>query len=499
MLFVSLGFAWTAGYEPPSCLTQYSVAGKNFTITTAGTLYNCETYTRTTMPFKLTGTNDINNGTLEAENTTHMKTTGAGIATISLVPLPKSGNYTFEKATITCNETGNTTGTIAAYGKLTETGNAYNISNATGGQSILCNKTSTLTITPGSGFKYPFYNSTFFHGGSGFIKASGSDFGTCVGGNGLGNLSTGISYTGMWANKIGPIHGLYTCAASGTTTSATVFSDMQTKATITDPSAYCRLLLYFNNPYYGNIQLVPKLTYIPANDSFADFINSSDNSAYIPNNTITYVLDSITDIWYIVPAYTCASYSIIGSTSTLQYDPTATGNIGGGAVPIDVYINGSCSYNAASRVVTCTGTDSSATVTSLNLSTYALGNVTPNCANGTSGASATLTCTIPNVNGTYYAYFYGTDANLINHLFAYKEINIGSSSTTFGRSGYLGAIILVVVASTLITSSIAASMVLGCFGLFAALAFGIIPADGNSVVAILMVIVAFVLAYRLKV
>jgi hypothetical protein len=45
MLFASLGFAWTAGYEPPGCLSSYSVLGYNFTATTAGQALGCSANT----------------------------------------------------------------------------------------------------------------------------------------------------------------------------------------------------------------------------------------------------------------------------------------------------------------------------------------------------------------------------------------------------------------------------------------------------------------------
>lgn len=71
-------------------------------------------------------------------------------------------------------------------------------------------------------------------------------------------------------------------------------------------------------------------------------------------------------------------------------------------------------------------------------------------------------------------------------------------STAFGRDAWLAAILLVVVAATLMTGNMAVSMILGVFGLFTALAFGIIPL-ADAPVAVLFAIIALVIAYRLRI
>lgn len=71
-------------------------------------------------------------------------------------------------------------------------------------------------------------------------------------------------------------------------------------------------------------------------------------------------------------------------------------------------------------------------------------------------------------------------------------------STAFGRDAWLAAILLVVVAATLMTGNMAVSMVLGVFGLFTALAFGIIPL-ADAPVAVLFAVIALVIAYRLRI
>lgn len=472
MLFASLGFAWVPGFSPPSCLSQYTVAGMNFTYHsanasigcsgTAGDMFNMRTMSVTTPS--------------EAKiylNTTQANASYDGAGQINLIiRMPSSGNFTF----------------------IVGGGDVYLY--AVDGVTLYFNSSLDINFTT--------FNTTHYNASSSTTSAIiGKDTDLVV-----------IPYATAWTliplNITANLYETYMIDKVNITpinyisqnpaTNKVIHSDFTTaKSSFPNVSNYCQSLLYFNNPYYGNIQLVPKITYIPGIDAFADFINTSSNSAYLPNNTITYVFDSITNIWYIVPAISCTSYSSIASTSTLQYNPTATGTAPGGTVPIDVYyISGSCSYATTTRLITCTGTDTSGTITSLNLSAYLTGNTTNLCVNGTVGATGTLTCTLPAQNGTYNVLFYGTDANLFLHQFASKTITIGTGNTGFGRDAYIAVLLLVGVAALLMSSNIAVSMVLTCFGLFAALAMGALPLSDAPVV-VFFTVIALVLAYRLKV
>ena len=103
------------------------------------------------------------------------------------------------------------------------------------------------------------------------------------------------------------------------------------------------------------------------------------------------------------------------------------------------------------------------------------------------------------MNGTYYGYFFGVDAAGYNHLIATGTYTVGAGApTSYGREGWLAAVLLVVIAATLMTGNLATSMVLGCLGLFVALAFGAIPLSDAPVV-ILLAVAALVLTFRMKV
>lgn len=480
MLFASLGFAWVT--TPTS--TIYSVAGANFTILPAnGTTAGGAGYVFA--PF--TSCAATCGATLYLGGAPKFGATtgaGGGVMNNSGIYLPASGNLSYTVATAIAGGSANvglrtTNGSVIGSGTVLE----YNTTHY-----MINSSNTTLAYVARGGF----VGLNILHTDAG---------------------SSNITFNQSWTPSVTTITNTFKDTATQTFNSTTtdplytstfdgytVLADFMSKnASSVSTSSYCQMLLYFNNPYYGNIQLIPKMTYIPNTDAFAYFINTTSNAAYIPNNTITYVFDSITSIWYIVPAITCASFSTVGSTTTLQYNPTATGTAPGGTVPIDVYyISGSCSYTTATRLISCTGTDTSNTITSLNLSAYKTGNATDLCANGTTGASGTLTCTLPAQNGTYNIIFYGQDANLFLHQFASKTVTVGYESTTYGKDTYIAVFLLVGVAALLMASNIAVSMVLTCLGLFLALAVGILPISDAPVV-VFFTVIALVLAYRLKV
>jgi hypothetical protein len=502
-LFASLSFA-TYNYAP-SCYAgnTYTVAGATFIYTsyggtigcTASTEYSPLVYTMvpvggdvyisplTATQYRL-GESTSGGGYVPAANTTYAvpmsqftttQTLTLGICTGGLDNEVWFGNSTvlnlFRSNADICN---NFTGTY--------NGVNWNFTNTT--ISILISPTDVMNIST-----YGKSNGTVVNA---YVKLNHATKVT-------GSLEPATS--GQMSNQSGLeyISAANYTGAIGTGTKL-IRSDIGTGLHTTATSSFCQTLLYFNSPFYGNIQLIPKLTYVPSVDVWADFINTSGNSAFIPNNTITYVFDSVTSAWYIVPATICTNYGVIGSTTTLQYNPTATTGANGGSVPIDVNaITGSCSYATSTRVVTCNGTDTSNTVTSMSLSGYLSGNTTDLCAQTASGASAILSCTLPNRNGTYYVIFYGTDANLFNHQFAYRDISIlGTSTGTYGRDAFLAMLLIFGMCALVLSNNMAISMIMGCFGLFVGLAFGIIPL-ANAPIVVLFTVVALVIAYKMKV
>lgn len=487
MLFASLGFA-------ASCPTAaYSILGATFTLSTAATDYDCGLAPPSPQG-ALTG--------LGTEGY-FLNTSGSGIG-LNCIQTPCSATLTITQPNT--NTSGrayrtpdaaspslqcvDTSQIIVSTENITDTFQNFTVTqynsttvkyNQSGGHETYCPKTSKIKMTVASSSYVGNMITIDNYNASTYTEFSYASMAS--------KLPTNITSPNVYFSYVYPSNGII----RSNFTTGTSFKNANSMG------AYCRSLLYFNNPYYGNIQLIPKVTYIPGTDAFQSFINTTDNSAYIPNNTITYVFDSVTSIWYIVPAFTCSSPSIVGSTTTLQYNPTATGTAPGGTVPIGVSsVSGSCSYATATRVITCTGTDASNTVTSLSLVAYLAGNTTDLCGATITGATGTLTCTLPNQNGTYYAYFYGTDANLMNYEFGQGTFTIGSQASFFGRDAYLAALLILGVAAMLLTSNIATSMMLGCFGLFVALGFGILPLSDAPVV-VFFTLIALVIAYRIRI
>lgn len=488
MLFAGLSFAWNTGFEPPSCATIYTALGSNFTLYNPST--SCQWSTSLLAGINVTSklqNDDAYIGGFQSaaggKTTIYVKAKGAGSgATTTSGGDIEAPNDDLSRTI----EVKSSSGTVTFFGVTASTAGIPG--------TATCNLTS--------------HNSTHLASnctGSGAYIEKGKRYPfqlqVAVAGSGLDNstLTIGVWNATSELKYVSPVNiSLSGAYVSTNGMGGTLFSDFKSGGSSANLSIYCRALLYFNNPYYGNIQLISLISYVPGVEAYSYFYNSSSNAAFIRNNTMTYIFDSVTSAWYIVPASTCNDLNPI-SVATLQYDATSTGTYPSGSVPIDVSsISGSCSYASATRVITCTGADSSGTVSSLLLSAYLYGNTTDICNKTATGASGTLTCTLPAQNGTYNAYFYGIDTNLFRHQFSYSQITIGYDSAEYGRDGYIAVLLLFGICAMIATSNIALSMVLGCFGLFVALAFGILPISDAPVV-VFFIVVALVIAYRLKV
>jgi hypothetical protein len=517
MLFASLSFAWTTGYAPPSCQTQYTVNGANFTYAASGTPICGDVTSACYLPINITSNISGSGAVSNTYTTTSTVMTVTGVTgSCTGSPCNWGGSGTAQQALLlevnvpTPVNVSYSAGWANAGGSASAVGW---IKNETGGNITFSNSGSTsvsyifnITRTGAS---------LFITNGTSNLTTSTSYFkmnvsGDCVGGQAYGTSSCSASYVATFPAALTLSNRTWDNSSSvgmctggryyGFHNGSMLLSDFKTGSSTSNTSQYCQALLYFNNPYYGNVQLIPAITYIPGTNAYANFINSTTYSAYIPNNSISYIYDSITSGWYIVPATVCTLFTTIGSVSTLQYNPTGVATGVYGTVPIDLTsITGACTFNSITRGISCSGADSSSTLTSLNLTSFASGSSVIACTDRLVGSAGALNCTLPNVNGTYQTYFYGTDVNLMNYLIYSDTYIIGiPTTTTYGRDGWIAAILIVVVASTIMTSSIAVSMVLGCFGLFVAVIFGIIPI-GVGLVAALFAVVALALAYRLKV
>lgn len=490
-LFASLGFSWTAATAPASCLTTYSVAGANFTFQE-----NANNYTNLPGGFSCSastqafyGTYDLaqplggialkyNNNVTGNITITRIGAPGSTAVALALPTPTQSRNYSFSANALTkANQT--------AYSAL--------CAGITGGKIIYYNTTHWNATTSGtcSALLSASTERIAFEGDASVIIRYE-----------YWDVPAATAQEFYWNSTYPPAlenANLYLSTFGG----KTLRGDFRNKTeTIATPGTYCRALLYFNNPYYGNIQLIPKITYNPGVEAFPNFYNQSDNSAFLPNNTITYIYDQVTSAWYIVPATICPNFINPLTVATLQYNPTGIQTGTTGQIPIEQRsLNGSCSINDATRVVTCTASDSSNTLQTINLTGYKIANSSVVCANGTAGSSATLGCTLPNINATYTIYVYGADANGFYHYITAENFNVGvlPGVSSYGRDGYLAAMVLVLMIGLVATQSLPIAMLLGVAGMLMVALMGIVPVGPTVTIAIAFGAIALMLAYRLRV
>lgn len=470
--------------------TRYSIVGANFTVQAAGEIQTCQTNTNglygVTKDVVTNYVSGCSNGGVYIEtNKLNIKTCATGnpatATSTTNITLPISGNYTWttssncDSLTLTINGTAFNT----VSGNITELNATHYQLKGSATVNLPKNTTFPVVISCGSS--------------SGGARTATVSFQTWN--NSVNRIFSPTDYMSQYITSASDAEYISWYNAE------VLHSDFKTGGNAPNVSNYCRLLLYFNNPYYGNVQLIPKITYFPGISAFPEFINSSDNSAYMLNNTIGYIFDSVTSSWYIVPAYICSSYSVVGSTVTLQYNPTGIAGGNGGTAPLQISLGGSCTYTNSSRQISCSATDSSNSLTSMTLSAYKQGNTTTACSSSGAGASMTLTCTLPNEAGTYSYIFYGTDAQGFNYALSSNVITELESAGTvgYGRAGWLALLMIFVVCAMLAATSIALSMALGVFAIFVGMGIGLIPVTGNITVAILLAVVGFAIAYKLKV
>jgi hypothetical protein len=88
--------------------------------------------------------------------------------------------------------------------------------------------------------------------------------------------------------------------------------------------------------YYSDRIVIPLITYVPGQYVIASFYNSSNNVAYLSNNTVTYVLDQQTLQWYLVPAFSVTSYSDTLSLGSILYTPALSSVSSGIVLPLSL-------------------------------------------------------------------------------------------------------------------------------------------------------------------
>jgi hypothetical protein len=322
LLLLSISFAWVTGYGPPSCMTQYSVLGVNFTDgVTEGATAGCPTNTNYTAIYSGGADSTVWDIGYSLGSMATVKQNFSGVVSSGTYGAYNDNNTITVKAIATNATAVIKTTTSVALADLNVT---YQVSN--GSDAI------TMTILGGN-------NTT--------TKAFNVTTTTITDGTTTLNLPSGIFYASCLLAS--PQHTsfsitfAYTCNFS---MAATMFSGADsTMATLSEqgytayyyisrfggkmlrsdfgsgnvtdpnPATYSKALLY-----YGGLTLQPRITYIPSTNAFFSFYNTTNNVAYLPNNTVVYILDGTTLQWYVVPATTFIDTSTIYTISTLFYN-----------------------------------------------------------------------------------------------------------------------------------------------------------------------------------
>lgn len=303
LLLLSVSFAWT-GYDVPSCLDTHTVLGVNFTYGTQDAAYACSADSRIFFG-KITVTSDMNYTT---HNSTHFKVfTDNDLSTLSNYSIATTGNYTIYghsthattyPAFIYCQNGSGGGYNVAKFttdavdeANMTDYNSTHYFFESNEGVSGYCLKTHLITLSVNSNagqtnIIFPYYN-----------------------------VSSFVEFTGIVATKTKIVPFDYISAFYSS--SSVLRSDFTTGTYtyLSNADAYYEALLY-----YGGQLVLPKITYIPSLNAFADFYNTTNNVAYLLNNTVQYVYDKTTAQWYVVPAYSAANYDDAYAISVLFYN-----------------------------------------------------------------------------------------------------------------------------------------------------------------------------------
>jgi hypothetical protein len=184
--------------------------------------------------------------------------------------------------------------------------------------------------------------------------------------------------------------------------------------------------------YYSDRIVIPLITYVPGQYVIANFYNISNNVAYLPNNTVTYVLDQQTLQWYLVPAFSVSSYADTLSLGTILYTPALTTVSSGIVLPLALQCSRSSNYLAIASQFQNSGTHIVTYGNSTNSSVYSV--------IGTTFAYSVDLSTSPNVNYTYNGVTYCSNANANTTLLGLNVIEFPTYFKPIGYVFFIGAL-----------------------------------------------------------
>lgn len=159
--------------------------------------------------------------------------------------------------------------------------------------------------------------------------------------------------------------------------------------------------------------------------------------------------------------------------------------------------SGSCVYTNSTRTLQCTGADTGGYITQFRLRVLRGGNNTAICDSLQNGSSATMSCVLPNVSGTYNYAFNGYRGTIAIPFSTGQITDLQDNSTTFGRSGWLAALMVFMVCAGAAFFSLPLSILLGIGGVGISVILGFLPASMGSIL-MLIVFAGGVVIYKLR-
>lgn len=184
--------------------------------------------------------------------------------------------------------------------------------------------------------------------------------------------------------------------------------------------------------YYSDRLLTPMITYVPGQYAIASFYNSSNLVSYLPNNTVTYVLDQSTLQWYLVPAFSVTSYADTLSLGTILYTPALSTTNSGIVLPLALQCTRSANNLTIASQFQNSGTHLVTYGNSTNSSVYSV--------IGTTFAYSVDLATSPNVNYTFNGVTYCSNANANTTLLGLNVVQFPNYFKPIGYIFFIGAL-----------------------------------------------------------
>ena len=234
---------------------------------------------------------------------------------------------------------------------------------------------------------------------------------------------------------------------------------------------------------------------------------------YTPTNNYTQVESCTTSAGgsctvHLVPNTQLYTYSFNVSGANYNYTETAsctgatcyrTFTIGSsGKPPYQITMSGICNFYSTTSTLQCNATDTNNVIRKMDLKVFVVGNNTAYCSQSAVSSTASLSCTLP--AGRIYGYsFYGEDYTGYEYYLSSGNVDRTSLTGGYGRDGWMAVLVLGVVCALLFSNNLAISIGAMVVGMLLSMAIGLIPTTGNFVAVVGIGVLAFAMAYRLKV